>query len=385
MRLTQRALCLELSVTLALDARAKAMRAAGRDVVSMAVGEPDFRAPEAAQAAAVERVRSGNVRYTAAGGAPELRSALAAHVSATRHVPYAPEEIAVCHSAKHALTAAHLALLEPGDEVLVLLPAWVSYFEIIKLTGATAVPVACLPDCRPDIEAMRAALTPRTRALLFNSPNNPSGVVWTRSEVEAVTDLALERDLALISDEIYRALVYDGVVNTSPVEVRADARARTVIVDGASKAFAMTGYRIGYVAGPRDLVDAVVRLNSQMTGAPNTISQAAYRAALEGPPAELDTMRATFQERRDVLANGLRALDFAVPEPKGAFYCFPDVSSVLDGRSSTAFCEELLEREALALVPGSAFGLPNHVRFSYATDLANIETALARFRRFLGR
>lgn len=383
MRLTQRSKRLELSVTLALASRAKRMRAEGRDVVSMAVGEPDFPAPPAAQAAAVERIRSGDVRYTPAAGAPELRATIARHLTETRGVPYEPDQVAVCHSAKHALTAAFLALAEEGDEILVPLPAWVSYFEILKVGGSTSVEIPCHPDCRPDLDALERSIGPNTRAVLFNTPNNPSGVVWSREEVERLTALAVAHDLTLVSDEIYRELTYDGARNTSPVEAHPRGAEVTAIIDGASKAFAMTGYRIGYVAGPRPLIDAVVRLNSQMTGAPNTVSQAAYKAAIEAPPQALDNMRATFAERRQFLVTELRAMGFSVPEPRGAFYCFPNVSSVLRGRSSVQFCEQLLEAEALALIPGSAFGLDAHVRFSYATDLDNIKEALVRFRRFV--
>ena len=245
------------------------------------------------------------------------------------------------------------------------------------------VEIFCYFDCCLDFDAFERSIGLNTRAVLFNMPNNPSGVVWSREEVERLTALAVAHDLTLVSDEICCEFIYDGARNTSPVEAHPRGAEVTAIIDGASKAFAMTGYRIGYVAGPRPLIDAVVRLNSQMTGAPNTVSQAAYKAAIEAPPQALDNMRATFAERRQFLVTELRAMGFSVPEPRGAFYCFPNVSSVLRGRSSVQFCEQLLEAEALALIPGSAFGLDAHVRFSYATDLDNIKETLVRFRRFV--
>jgi aspartate aminotransferase len=383
MQLTALVRGIQLSRTLALDARAKARAAAGRDVINMAVGEPDFPAPEEVRIAACERITSGDVKYTPAAGAPETRKAIAAHLSATRGTPYAPEEVVVCHSAKHALSGALYALAGPGDEVLIPLPAWVSYVDLVKIAGATPVPVAPFEGVRPDFRALEAAITPRTRVILFNSPCNPSGYVWTRAETERVAELAVRRDLALISDEIYRRLVYEGEPAHSPASLGAQARERTVIVDGASKSFAMTGYRIGYLAGPRPVIDAVTRLHSQTTGAPNTVSQAAYTAALLSEPREVAAMVREFAARRDLCLAGLERIGLKTPVPRGAFYLFPDVSAYLDARGSAGFCEDLLEAEDLALVPGAAFGEDRHVRLSYALGQARIREALVRLERFL--
>jgi aspartate aminotransferase len=377
---------IQLSVTLALDARAKARAAEGRDVINMAVGEPDFPAPAAVRAAAQERVASGDVKYTPAAGAPWARAAVAEHLSATRGVAFAPEEVVLCHSAKHALSGTVIALAGPGDEVVVPLPAWVSYIDIIRIAGATPVPVPPLgaDGVRPDLDALAAAVTPRTRAVLFNSPCNPSGYVWTRAETEALARVAVERDLALISDEIYRRLVYEGDPAVSPASLSPDVRARTVVVDGASKAFAMTGYRIGFLAGPRDVADAVTRLHSQTTGAPNTISQAAYAAALRSEPPEVEEMVREFSARRDLILAGLRALELPTPTPRGAFYAFPDVSALLDNRGAIGLCEDLLHEQDLAVVPGEAFGIDHHVRLSYALSRERIEEALVRLGAFVG-
>ncbi len=383
MRLARRILRIEASVTLALDERAKAMRAAGRDVISMAVGEPDFPAPELVQRAAVEKVKSGDVRYTPAAGTPALRRAVAEHLGATRGTPYAPEEVCICHSGKHALSGAIFALIEEGDEVLIPLPAWGSYFDIVRVAGGEPVLVPPADGVRPDLAALSRAVTPRTRALMINSPNNPSGHVFTRAEIEGVVRLALERDLWIVSDEIYRSLVYEGEEARSPASLSREARARTAIVDGASKVFAMTGYRIGYLAAPRELVGAVAKLHSQTAGSPNAVSQHAFEAALRGEPPETAAMRRAFGERREILLAGLKELGLPTPRPRGAFYAFPDVSAHLDERGSVGLCEDLLESQGLALIPGSAFGLDTHVRLSYALSLEGIREALERLRAFL--
>ncbi len=385
MKLSPTVADLSLSVTLALDARAKELARERDDIVNMAVGEPDFPAPAACLEAAERRLRSGHVKYTPAAGTPSLRATIARYVTETRGVPYEAADIVVCHSAKHALSGAILALLGAGDEMLIPLPAWVSYFEMVKIAGATPVLVPPRPDYRPDLEAIERAIGPRTRALLLCSPSNPSGYVLDADELRALTDLARRHDLWILSDEIYRRLVYEGPPAGSPVAAGADLRERVAIVDGASKCFAMTGFRIGFLCGPRPLISAVTNLHSQMTGSPNAVSQDAYEAALVEEPPEVATMVRAFAERRGVLVDGLRALGLSLPEPRGAFYAFPDVGAYLDERGSVGFCADLLEDRGLALVPGAAFGMDRHVRLSYATSLANIREALARLGEFLKR
>jgi len=383
MRINARVQAIALSTTLALDARAKELAASGRDVINMAVGEPDANAPEAVSLAAEKAVRGGKVRYTPAEGTQSLRKAIAAHVGATRGVPFSPAEITVCHSAKHALSGALLSLIESGDEVLLLNPAWVSYVEIVRYAGGVPVEVNSRPDLGPDLAAIARAITRKTRGILINSPCNPSGYVMTEAEVRGIADLAEKHDLWILSDEIYRRLVYEGEPNFSPVTISPAVRARTVVVDGASKAFAMTGYRIGYVAAPPDLAAAVGRLHSQLTGCPNAISQAAFEAGLVTEPPEVAVMCANFQKRRDLLVGGLRKLGLETAWPRGAFYAFPNVRPYLDARGSSGFCQDLLEQQNLAIVPGSAFGTDSFVRFSYATTVPLIEQALVRFGAFL--
>jgi aspartate aminotransferase len=386
MRLSQRAQGISLSITLALDARAKALAAAGTDVVNMSVGEPDFEAPAVAREAAAARARTGPVRYTAAAGTPQLRRAVADWLARTRGVSYAPEQTVICHSTKHALSGAVLAVVDAGDEVLLFDPAWVSYVEIVRVAGGVPVSVAPRADLGPDFARIRAALTPRTRAVLLNSPSNPSGYVWTHEEVRELARIAREHDLWILSDEIYQRLIYEGEPHLSPAACGEDARARTVVLDGASKALAMTGYRIGFAAGPLPVIEAITALHSQLTGAPNALSQTAFLAALEAPggePPEVAAMVAEFERRRRFLLAGLSELGLSTPHPRGAFYAFPDVAPWLDERGSVGFCADLLETRGLALVPGAAFGLDRHVRLSYATSLERIDEALARLRSFL--
>jgi aspartate aminotransferase len=387
MSLSRRAQSISLSVTLALDARAKALAESGRDIVNMSVGEPDFPAPAVVQQAASRKVLSGDVKYTPAAGTRTLRKAIGENAATVRGIaPYAVEEVTVCHSTKHALSGAVLALVDPGDEVLLFLPAWVSYVEIVRIAGGVPVNVPSRADCGPDFEAIERAITPRTKAVLFNSPSNPTGYVWTHDEVRRLAELCERRGLWILSDEIYRRLVYEGEPNLSPATLSPALRARTIVLDGASKSLAMTGYRIGFAAGPREVISGIERLHSHLTGAPNTISQEGYLAALSGPePTEIAHMCGEFDRRRRWLIEALRAMGLSVPWPRGAFYAFPDVRAYLDERGTRGFCEDVLEQVDLALVPGTAFGVDTHVRLSYALSLERIQLAAERLKRFLER
>ena len=383
MKFNARAKDIPLSATLALDARAKELIAEGRDVINMTAGEPDFDAPAAVRDASRAFVDSGKVRYTPAPGRPSLRETIAGHLSRTRGVPFEAKEVTVCHSAKHALSGVILSLVSEGDEVLLLLPAWVSYFEMVRFAGGEPVAVPCRADLGPDLEAIAAAVTENTRGIMINSPCNPSGYCFTAEEMKALCELCEERDLWILSDEIYSRMIYDGTKHESPVTFGADARSRTIIVDGASKAFAMTGYRIGYLAAPPEISGVVGKLHSQLTGAPNAISQEAFECALAEEPAEVSDMVAEFDRRRELVVKGLSDLGLPCELPKGAFYVFPDVSAHLDESGSMGFCERLLEEAEVASVPGSAFGTEGHVRLSYALGEAQLTEALERLGRFL--
>jgi aspartate aminotransferase len=277
-----------------------------------------------------------------------------------------------------------LSLVDPGDEVLLFLPAWVSYVEIVRIAGGLPVSVPARADCGPDFEAIERAITPRTKAVLLNTPGNPTGYVWTHAEVRRLAELCERRGLWILSDEIYRRLVYEGEPHLSPASLGPKTRARTVVLDGASKSYAMTGYRIGFAAAPREVAAAIERLHSHLTGAPNTVSQTAYQACLSGAePPEVAQMAAEFDKRRRFLVGALRAMGLEVPWPRGAFYAFPDVRAYLDERGTTGLCEDVLEKHDLALVPGTAFGVDTHVRLSYALAFDKIQIAAERLRAFL--
>jgi aspartate aminotransferase len=382
MRVSARAARASSSITLVLSARAKELIRSGRDVVDMSVGEPDFPAPRVVQAAASAKVLSGDVRYSGAAGTPELRAALAKHVSDTRGVPYSSDEIYVGHSAKHALSTACLALFDPGERMLLPQPGWLSYDEMSLIAGLAPVSVPGRADQGPDLDALARAAR-GARALWINSPCNPTGYVWSREELQFAVDLAVKHDLVILSDEIYRRLVYGEREFLSPVTVDSRARERTVIIDGASKTYCMTGYRIGFAAGPKDAIAALTKIGSQLAGSPNAVSMAGYLAALATEPPEVDHMVATYRRRRDRLVAGLRELGFQFAVPYGAFYVLADATPWLAGANDAAdFTLRLLEEEAVVLVPGSAFGAPRHVRFVYALPEERIDRALERLARF---
>jgi aspartate aminotransferase len=337
------------------------------------------------QDAACRRVNSGDVKYTPAAGMRTLRKAIGEHVAEIRGTgPFAVEEVTVCHSTKHALSGAVLSIVDPGDEVLLFLPAWVSYVEIVRIAGGVPVSVPARADCGPDFAAIERAITGKNKAVLLNSPSNPTGYVWTHDEVRRLAQICERHNLWILSDEIYRRLVYEGEPNLSPASISPAVRARTIILDGASKSYAMTGYRIGFVAAPKEVAAGVERLHSHLTGAPNTVSQEAYQAALIGAePPEVAHMCSEFDRRRRWLIDALRGMGLTVPWPRGAFYAFPDVRAYLDERGTRGLCEDVLEQHDLALVPGTAFGVDTHVRLSYALSLDKIKLAAERLERFL--
>lgn len=382
MKVSQRASSVAGSATLALATRAKEMAASGLDVVSMAVGEPDFSTPEAVREAVRVSVADGRVRYTPAGGTASLRAALAAAAGRSRGIDLAPSQVVVTHSCKHALNLALVALTEPGDRVLLLEPVWGSYDAAVRWVGAEPVRVASRVDLGPDLDAIAAAAR-GAKGIMLNSPTNPSGFVWSDEELRGILAIAEEHDLWVISDEIYRRLTYGERPATSPLSLGEGARERVLAVDGASKSLAMTGFRIGCVIGPEAHVRAITNIQSETTGCPNALSQDAWESALLEEPAEVAGWVTAFQRRRDLLVAGLRELGLECTLPGGAFYAFPDASPFLDERGSAGLCADLLESEQLVLVPGSVFGMDSHVRLSYALGEPDLERALKRLGRFL--
>jgi aspartate aminotransferase len=388
MKRSNRANAARLSATLAIDEKARKLKAGGVKLWGFGAGQPDFPTPEAVSAAGIQAIRDGKTVYTSPQGTVELRRAICSKLQRDNGLHYESDEIVVSAGAKQAIYMALAALVDPGDEVLVPAPYWVSYPEMIRLLDG--VPVVLPTDESTGFkitpEQLRAAVGPRTVAIILNTPSNPTGVVYERAELESLGRVLAERGLHLITDEIYERILYDGAVHVSPAAVSPDLREMTAVVNGVSKAFSMTGWRIGYMAAPRAWADPAVAMQSHLSGNPCSISQEATVAALNGDDAPLRAMVETFARRRrrvlDLLgeAPGLRL----VP-PRGAFYVFPDFSAYygrsLDGAGkpvtgSQAMTEFLLDTAHVVLVPGDAFGSDRHLRISFACAEAVIEEGL---------
>jgi aspartate aminotransferase len=392
LHLAGRMRALEPSATLAMAARASAMAAAGVPVVDLSVGEPDFPTPAHICAAAEAAIRGGRTKYTPAAGIPDLRKAVAVDYARRTGLAVTPAQVVVSNGAKHALHNVFTAVLDPGDEVIVPTPYWVSYAELIKLSGATPVllPTRLEDDFKLHPDALRAALTPATRMLLLCTPSNPTGVVYSADELRRLADVAIEADLAVVSDEIYDQLVFDGGSAVSFPTLRPGLESRTVVVAGVSKTYSMTGWRIGWTIAPEPLSKAIGNLQSQETSNPCSVSQHAAVAALSGPQECVAEMCRAFERRRDLVAHRLAALPgVRLPRIGGAFYAFFDIQPILrrgrDGiTTSMQWCEALLEREHVALVAGSAFGAEGHVRMSFAASEEKLAEGIDRIARFIG-
>ncbi|HEY3755789.1 MAG TPA: pyridoxal phosphate-dependent aminotransferase [Opitutaceae bacterium] len=374
------------SPTLAIDAKAKALAAAGEDVCGFAAGEPDFDTPEHIKAAAATALREGKTKYAATPGIEPLRQAIAARYHEDYGLAVTPAQVVVSPGGKFSCYLAMLAVCSPGDEVIVPAPYWVSYPEMAKLAGAT--PRFVLADdqtgFRITAAQLEAAITPRTRLAVLNSPSNPTGAVYTRAEIEALVEVAVRRNIYLLSDEIYEHLVYDGARMTAPATLGAEAAARTIIVSGFSKTYSMTGWRLGTLVASPAIAKAVGELQSQMTSNANTFAQYGALAALrekEQTSAALAVMLAAFDRRRKFLHAELNKIPrVRCLLAQGAFYLFPNISGF--GLPSAEFCARLLEKEKVAAVPGSAFGAEGYLRLSYATSDAIIAKGVERLARF---
>jgi aspartate aminotransferase len=386
------------SSTLAVQAKAQELRRRGVDVISFGAGEPDFDTPERIKDAAIQAMRRGRTKYTEVGGVPELRAAVCGKFKRDNGLDYEPADVLVSCGAKHTLFNMVVALLNPGDEVLVPSPYWVSYPEQARLVGAVPVgvptPEATGFDLDPD--RLRAAVTPRTKAIVLNSPNNPTGAVFSPAALAAVARVAVERDLFVVSDECYEALTFEGR-HVSIAALDPEVKARTLVINTCSKAYAMTGWRIGFAAGPRALIRAMTDVQSQVTSNPASIAQWAAVEALSGPQDEVAKMAGEFDRRRRIIVPGLNALPgVSCVMPKGAFYAFANVSKLFgrqwtspDGprplKGSVDVTAFLLEEAKVAVVPGVDFGSDDHVRLSYATSEALIRDGLARMAAALSR
>lgn len=390
LKLAQRIQRIGASPTLALTAKAKAMRAEGIDVVGFGAGEPDFDTPEFIKEAAVQALREGKTKYTPVGGIPELKEAIVQKLKRDNGLEYSPEQILVSCGGKHALYNIAQALFEAGDEVIIPAPYWVTYPDQVVLNDAKPVVLAASEKNGFKItpEQLEGAITEKTKAVVLNSPSNPTGAAYTRSELEALAQILVKHRIACISDEIYEKIVYDGFTFHSIASLNEDIKNLTLVVNGASKVYSMTGWRMGFIAGPKEIIKSMTNLQSQVTSNINSITQWAVVAALNGPQDFLKEWVGEFKRRRDFILESLNSISGVhCFKPQGAFYVFPNISELLGRRaqgrtldSDMEFCNYLLEKAKVACVPGSPFGAPGFMRLSYATSMENIEKGLERIR-----
>ncbi|MEO0411321.1 MAG: pyridoxal phosphate-dependent aminotransferase, partial [Pseudomonadota bacterium] len=369
------------------------LKRAGKNVIGLGAGEPDFDTPDHIKAAAIAAIQRGETKYTAVGGTPEVKEAIAEKFRVQNGLDYTPDEIFVSCGGKHSIYNAMMATLNPGDEVLIPTPYWVSYPDIVLLAGGTPkfIPASLASGFKITPEQLRASITPKTKWLIFNSPSNPSGAAYTKAEIKALTDVLLENPhVWLFTDDIYEHIVYDGFEFATPVAVEPKLKDRTLTMNGVAKAYAMTGWRIGYVGGPADVLKGMAKVQSQSTSNPSSISQAATVEALTGSHEFLTDWVATFRSRRDLVVEMLSACEgLSCPVPEGAFYVYPDCSDLIGRKtpagvtigSDTDLVTYLLEDAGVAAVQGEAFGLSPNFRVSYATATDVLEDACTRIQK----
>ena len=384
------------SATVAVTDKARALKAAGRNVIGLGAGEPDFDTPENIKQAAIRAIEAGKTKYTDVGGIPELKDAIIAKFRRENGLTYKRDQIIVSTGGKQVLYNALVATINPGDEVIIPAPYWVSYPEMVLLAGGEPVHIVCPAEQGFKLQpaALEKAITPKTKWIILNSPSNPTGSAYTRDELKAITDVLVRHPhVWVMTDDMYEHLVYDGFRFTTPAEVEPRLYERTLTVNGVSKAYSMTGWRIGYAGGASDLITAMTTIQSQATHAPSTISQWAAVEALNGPQDFIPENAAIFKERRDLVVGMLnQAKGISCPRPEGAFYVFPSCAGTIgktapSGRkleNDQDFVTELLEAEGVAVVQGSAFGLGPAFRISYAASLGDLEEACKRIQRFCG-
>jgi aspartate aminotransferase len=382
-KISRRAASLTPSLTLAIDSKAKEMKAKGEDVVGFGAGEPDFDTPQHIKDAAIKALNQGFTKYTPSSGIPELRQAIADKFKRENSLTYKPSQIIVSSGGKHSCYNVIMAMCEEGDEVLIPAPYWLSYPEMVKLAGATPVvlPTSDQTEFKVTAEQLRAAITPRTRLFILNSPSNPTGSVYTPNEIRALGDTCVEKGVLIMSDEIYEHLLYDGAVHRSVASFSQAHYEHTIVVHGFAKAWSMTGWRLGFLAAPEPIAKAIDAVQSHSTSNPTSFAQKGAVAALTGPQDHLKGWLAEYARRRAYAWKKLNSISgISCVNSKGAFYLFPNISKL--GLKSTEFCARLLEAEKVAAVPGIAFGADDYLRISYATSLANIEKGLERVDRF---
>jgi len=383
MEISERAAQLTPSLTLSIDSKAKAMKAEGIDVCGFGAGEPDSDTPEHIKRAAIEALEAGFTKYTPNAGIPELRQAIADKLAADNGLDYRAGQVVVSNGAKHACYNAILATCQPGDEVIIPAPYWVSYPDMVRLVGAepVIVPTSERNAWKMRPEDFENAMTPRTKMLIMNSPGNPTGSVYTREELEAIVNVAAEEDIYVLSDEIYEKLVYDDAKHVSIGSLSKEAYDLTITVNGFSKSYAMTGWRLGYLAAPDAVARAVDSIQSHTSSNPSSFSQYGALAALKGDQQPLADMREEFEMRRNYMFDRISKIsNVTAVKPQGAFYILVNISQL--GLTSQNFADRLLSKANVAVVPGAAFGDDRTVRFSYATSLDVIKKGLDRFQDF---
>ena len=371
------------SLTLAIDSKAKALRAEGIDIYSFGAGEPDFDTPEHIKVAAIEALNAGFTKYTPSSGMPELRAAISEKFKRDNNLDYKPSEIIVSNGAKQSCFNAILAVCGEGDEVIIPAPYWLSYPEMVRLAGAEPIIVQTTQenDWKITPAQFEEAMSPRTKMIIINSPGNPTGSVYTKEELRALVEVAADEEITILSDEIYESLTYDGAEHVSVASLTPEARDLTITVNGFSKAYAMTGWRIGYLGAPEKIAKAIDSLQSHSTSGPCSFAQKGALAALTGSQQCVAEMREEFNIRREYIYERLSAIhNVTAVKPKGAFYILANISKL--GMSSTNFADRLLSKANVAVVPGIAFGDDRVVRFSYATGLDVIKPGLDRFEEF---
>ncbi|MBF0320734.1 MAG: pyridoxal phosphate-dependent aminotransferase [Nitrospirae bacterium] len=391
--ISERAKKVKPSATLSIDTKAKEMKASGIDVISFAVGEPDYDTPDNIKAAAIKAINEGFTKYTPVGGIPELKNAIAGKLQKDNNLQYKPNEILVSVGAKHSLYNAAQALYSEGDEVIIPAPYWVSYPDQVLLNDATPVIVETSEEDLFVVspEALSKAITKKTRAIVLNYPSNPTGFTYGKKALEAIAEIVVKNDIYVISDEIYEKLLYDGLKHVSIASIGPEIKKRTIVINGFSKTYAMTGWRVGYAAGDAAVIKAMENIQSQSTSNPTSISQKAAIEAINGPQDFIPVMLEEFDRRRKHMVTELNAIDgVSCKMPQGAFYAFANIKGYLGKRSANMVIKDssdmalyLLEEAAIALVPGSAFGAEGYIRLSYATSMEKIQEGLARIKAAL--
>ncbi len=385
MKLASRVNQVTPSLTLAIDSLAKEMKKNGEDVCSFSAGEPDFDTPTHIKAAAKKALDEGKTRYGPAAGEPGLRKAIAEKLLRDNQLAYNADNIIVTNGGKQSLYNLIMALIEAGDEVIIPAPYWLSYPEMVTLAGGTSVIVNTSLENHYKItpEQLEAAITPKTKLFVLNSPSNPTGIVYTPEEIAALAKIVVEKDILVVSDEIYEKILYDGAIHRSIASFGPEIFQRSIVSNGFAKAFSMTGWRVGYIAGPVEIVEAMTNIQGHSTSNVCTFAQYGAIAALESPQDCIEEMVKAFSERRQYILERVRAIPgLNCPTPNGAFYVFIDISQT--GLKSRDFCQKLLETQKVAAIPGIAFGADDCIRLSYATDLKTIEKGFDRIDKFIG-